>query len=58
MRRKEMDMIVRCNCEECKHNEDGYCGLNMVYISNSEMTAAGFLAQCTDYDERGEHETD
>lgn len=47
-------MTVRCYCEECKHNEDGYCGETMIYISNNELTAAGFLPQCTDYEEEGD----
>jgi hypothetical protein len=45
-------MTVRCYCEECVHNDDGYCGEAIIYISNEEMTAAGFIPQCTDYEER------
>ena len=45
-------MTVRCYCEECKHNADGYCNEVMIYISNHEMTAAGFLPICTDYTEK------
>ena len=44
-------MFVSCDCEDCKNYDDGYCGLNTVYISNAEMTAAGFLPLCTDYEE-------
>ena len=45
-------MTVRCYCEECKHNEDGYCNKDMIYIDNTQMTAAGMLPLCTDYEER------
>lgn len=45
-------MTVRCYCEGCVHNEDGYCGEAIIYISNEEMTAAGLIPQCTDYEER------
>ena len=45
-------MTVRCYCEDCKHNEEGYCNLEIIYISNEEMTAAGLIPQCTDYEER------
>lgn len=42
---------VICNCEECKHNEDGYCGENTILISNNDLTAAGFVPLCKDYEE-------
>lgn len=45
-------MTVRCYCEECVNNEDGYCDEAIIYISNEEMTAAGLIPQCTDYEER------
>ena len=46
-------MTVRCYCEECVHNdEDGYCGKAIIYIFNADMSAAGFVPQCTDYEER------
>ena len=45
-------MTVRCYCEECVHNDDGYCGEVIIYISSEEMTAAGMIPQCTDYEER------
>ena len=46
-------MTVRCYCEDCVHNdEDGYCDRSSIYISNEEMTAAGMIPQCTDYEER------
>lgn len=44
-------MQVICHCEECKNNKDGYCELDEVVISNNELTAAGFLPMCEDYEE-------
>lgn len=44
-------MTVRCYCEECKYNDDGYCNCNIIYISNNEMTSSGFHPVCTDYEE-------
>lgn len=51
-------MTVRCLCEECIHNVEGYCDEVIVYISNKEMTSAGFIPQCTDYEEREESYAD
>lgn len=45
-------MYVICHCEECKNNKDGYCELDEVCISNNELTAAGFVPLCTDYEEK------
>lgn len=42
---------VICKCEGCKHNENGYCGENIITISDDELTAAGFLPQCKEYEE-------
>ena len=44
-------MRVRCECEECKHNEEGYCDQEVIIVSNSELTAAGFIPLCKDYEE-------
>lgn len=44
-------MRVVCSCEGCKHYEDEGCELETIYISDSELTAAGFLPQCEDYEE-------
>ncbi len=44
-------MYVICHCEECKNNKDGRCELDEVCISNNELTAAGFVPLCTDYEE-------
>lgn len=49
----EDEMIVRCYCEDCvHHDEDGYCGKAIIYIFIADMSAAGFVPQCTDYEER------
>ena len=45
-------MTVRCYCEECENNKDGYCDKDTIYIDNTQMTAAGMLPLCTDYEER------
>ena len=50
-RKGECGMYVICHCEECKNNKDGYCELDEVCISNNELTAAGFVPLCTDYEE-------
>lgn len=44
-------MTVRCHCTECKYNDGDYCDLNYVTISNEQMTAAGMLPICMDYEE-------
>ena len=44
-------MRVICTCTGCKHNEDGGCELEAISISDRELTAAGFLPQCEDYEE-------
>ena len=50
--------MVRCYCTECKHNDGDYCDLNYVTISNEQMTAAGMLPVCTDYEEDTDGEVD
>lgn len=44
--------MIYCYCESCKHHdEDDTCRLNTITISDREMTAAGFLPQCQEYEE-------
>lgn len=39
-------------CESCvNHDDDDTCKLKDVTISDREMTAAGFLPQCQEYEE-------
>lgn len=42
---------VRCYCEECKNNVEGECDAIGICISNDELTAAGFIPRCMDYEE-------
>lgn len=50
---------IRCYCEECKHiTDNGWCAKDIVYIDNSQMTAAGMLPICTDYEEDEDGEVD
>lgn len=46
--------MIWCYCEECKNHdgEDDSCKLNSITVSNREMTAAGFLPLCQEYEER------
>lgn len=44
-------MRVECFCTDCKHYSEGYCDEEVVTITNKEMTAAGFLPLCVDYEE-------
>lgn len=44
---------VSCYCEECKYrDEDGDCSKDWITISDEDMTAAGFLPICKDYEEK------
>lgn len=45
-------MKVKCDCKDCKHNIDGWCEEELITITDEEMTAAGFLPLCTDYEEQ------
>ena len=44
-------MQVICHCEECNYNHDGHCKQDAIVISESVLTAAGFLPMCEDYEE-------
>ena len=45
-------VMIWCYCESCKyHGDDDTCTLNTIVVSDREMTAAGFLPQCQDYEE-------
>ena len=41
---------IRCYCTECRHNEDGECSLDTIYI-DEPMTAAGMIPVCMEYEE-------
>lgn len=45
--------MIWCYCDSCKnHNDDdNTCELRDVTISDREMTAAGFLPLCQEYEE-------
>ena len=44
--------MIWCYCESCKnHDDDDTCQLSSITISNREMTAAGLLPQCQEYEE-------
>lgn len=44
--------MIWCYCESCKyHDVDDTCELSSITISDREMTVAGFLPQCQDYEE-------
>lgn len=46
-------MIIWCYCESCKnHDDDDTCKLNSITVSDRELTAAGFLPQCQEYEEQ------
>ena len=46
-------VMIWCYCESCKnHDDDDTCKLNSITVSNREMTAAGFLPQCQEYEEQ------
>lgn len=46
--------MVRCLCDDCKHNDDGFCEENSWFSPTVDYvsTACGFLPMCTDYKER------
>ena len=50
--------MIWCYCESCKyHDDDDTCKRNTIVVSNRELTAAGFLPQCQDYEEaEGEYD--
>ena len=44
--------MIYCYCESCKnHDDDDTCKLNTITVSDRELTAAGFLPQCQEYEE-------
>lgn len=44
--------MIWCYCESCNnHDDDDTCKLSSITISDREMTAAGFLPQCQEYEE-------
>jgi hypothetical protein len=46
------DGAVLYPCESCKnHDDDDTCKLSSITISDRELTAAGFLPQCQEYEE-------
>ena len=45
-------MMIYCYCEGCRnHDDDDTCKLDSITISDRDMTAAGFLPQCQEYEE-------
>lgn len=42
---------IECDCTECKWNERWHCIRTSVKVSNNDMTAAGFVPLCKDYEE-------
>ena len=49
--RREKKMIY-CYCEGCKHHDDDdTCKLDTITVSDREMTAAGFMPLCQEYEE-------
>ena len=54
MQRRKKRMIY-CYCEGCKnHDDDDTCKLNSVTVSDRDLTGAGFLPICQDYEEDDE----
>ena len=45
--------MIYCYCESCKNHDDdnNTCKLDAVTISDEELTAAGFLPICQEYEE-------
>ena len=45
--------MIYCYCESCVNHDDDddTCKLDTITISNRELTAAGFLPQCQEYEE-------
>lgn len=47
--------MIYCYCESCKnHDDDDTCKRDSITISDREMTAAGFLPQCQEFEEEDE----
>ena len=45
--------MIYCYCEGCKnHDDDDTCKLSTITISDRDMTAAGFLPLCQEYEEQ------
>ena len=52
MKRFEVMRMIYCYCESCKnHDDDDTCKRDSITISDREITAAGFLPQCQEYEE-------
>lgn len=47
---------VSCAVEHCKYNKDGECDSNYILISDKNMTSAGFIPMCEDYEEKEDGE--
>lgn len=44
--------MIWCYCESCKnHDDDNTCKLDSITISDRDLTAAGFLPLCQEYEE-------
>lgn len=44
--------MTYCYCESCKHHDDDdTCLLDTIVISDRDLTAAGFLPVCQEYEE-------
>ena len=47
--------MIYCYCEDCKnHDDDDTCKLDTVTVSDRDMTAAGFLPICENYEEEND----
>ena len=59
-------MRVKCNIDYCKHWKEnagpyigtGGCTLEEITISDEELTAAGYIPKCEDFEEREERHED
>lgn len=44
--------MIWCYCESCKnHDDDDTCKLDSITVSDRDITAAGFLPLCQEYEE-------
>lgn len=45
--------MIWCYCESCKNHddEDDTCKLDSITVSDRDLTAAGFLPLCQEYEE-------
>lgn len=43
--------MIFCECTSCEYYDDGTCAADDITISDNDMTAAGFLPICQNYDE-------